>query len=164
MEPEHTKMESTESSREEPRRFENSPAVSVSAPVNVNPPAPTNILYKDPNQAADAITKSYNYWTGKILGGMLRKRAFYAEADPARWNREFAENSGKASPWPFTAGIDGWAATLRWTRTWLPVAGGAFFLLALLFQPAAIAAGQANPPKATPAAITGSPSPVMPER
>jgi hypothetical protein len=68
------------------------------------------------------------------LGEMLRARAFYAEADRGRWRREFDENSGKETPWPFTKTIDGLGTFLRWTRTFLPVLGGVFFLLALFLD------------------------------
>jgi hypothetical protein len=161
------------------------PAAGSQPAPTVNPPAPVNILYKDPNAAAEAVTESYNYWTGKLtessfalslaviganwavfgsidrvrsnlwselslatvlaslaiglvgawkLGGMLRKRAFYAEADRDRWQREFDVNSGKETPWPFTKTIDNLGTLLRWTRTFLPVAGGAFFVVALFCQ------------------------------
>ena len=60
------------------------------------------------------------------LGGLLRQRVFYAEADRERWTREFDENSGKETPWPFTKEIDRWGAFLRLTKTLLPVLGGSF--------------------------------------
>jgi hypothetical protein len=69
-----------------------------------------------------------------ILGGMLRRRIAYAEADPENWAREFKGAQGKSTPWPSTAGIDGRAAFLRFLKTWLPIAGGACFLVALFFS------------------------------
>jgi hypothetical protein len=69
------------------------------------------------------------------LGGLLRQRLVYVEADRERWTREFDENCGKETPWPFTKEIDRWGAFLRLTKTLLPVFGGIFFLLALFLTP-----------------------------
>lgn len=67
------------------------------------------------------------------MGGMLRRRIDYAEQDPGRWHKEFTETFGKRTPWPFTAAIDRWAVGLRTAKTWLPIIGGGFFLLALFW-------------------------------
>jgi hypothetical protein len=74
------------------------------------------------------------YW---YLGGQLRERIAYAEQDAARWRDEFTENAGKATAWPSTERIDSLAARFRFLRTFLPVIGGAFFLIALFTQPKA---------------------------
>ena len=55
----------------------------------------------------------------------------------ARWEKEFNENAGKSTPWPSTQAIDDWAKRLRFAKMFLPVLGGAFFLIALFTQPKA---------------------------
>jgi uncharacterized membrane protein YphA (DoxX/SURF4 family) len=69
------------------------------------------------------------------LGGQLRKRIAYAEQDAARWRKEFNENAGKSTAWPSTQTIDDWAKVLRFAKMFLPVLGGACFLIALFTQP-----------------------------
>jgi hypothetical protein len=98
------------------------------------------------------------------LGGMLRQRAIYAEADRQRWNREFEENSGKETPWPFTSTIDKLAVFLRWTRTFLPVLGGMFFLLALFFPPGRGSPNQSISGKLHESAIIQQASPPQTQR
>ena len=71
------------------------------------------------------------YW---YLGGQLRRRIEYAEGNPAKWREEFIENEGKATAWPSTERIDAVARRFRFLRTFLPVIGGAFFLIALIPQ------------------------------
>jgi len=71
------------------------------------------------------------------LGGQLRKRIAYAEQDAARWEKEFNDNAGKSTPWPSTQMIDDWAKVLRFAKMFLPVLGGACFLIALFTQPKA---------------------------
>ncbi len=66
-----------------------------------------------------------------LLGGQLRKRILYAEQNGARWQNEFDENLGKSTPWPSTERIDHSAALFRFLKTFLPVLGGALFLIAL---------------------------------
>jgi hypothetical protein len=72
------------------------------------------------------------YW---YLGGLLRARIAYAEQNAARWRDEFIENDGKATAWPSTERIDSLARRFRFLRTFLPVIGGFFFLIALFTQP-----------------------------
>jgi hypothetical protein len=67
----------------------------------------------------------------------LRERIAYAEQDAPRWRDEFTKNAGKATAWPSTERIDCLAGTFRFLRTFLPVIGGAFFLIALFTQPKA---------------------------
>ena len=71
------------------------------------------------------------------LGRLLRKRVEYAENDQKRWQDEFNKNVGKSTHWPSTREIDNWAAAFRVTRIFLPVIGGALFLIALVFPPKA---------------------------
>ena len=71
------------------------------------------------------------------LGRLLRQRIEYAEQDPTRWQREFNENAGKSTPWPSTQTIDCWSGIFRLAKIFLPVIGGAFFLIALFTQPKA---------------------------
>jgi len=68
-----------------------------------------------------------NWW----LGGLLRKRVAYAEEDAAQWQKEFTENAGKSTHWPSTPTIDCSAAVFRFAKIFLPLIGGACFLIAL---------------------------------
>ncbi len=67
----------------------------------------------------------------KLIGEQHRDRINYAEADAARWSREFAATAGKRDPWPFTAGIERLASYLRDAKTWLPLSAGVCFVVAL---------------------------------
>ncbi len=67
----------------------------------------------------------------KLIGEQHRDRINYAEADAARWSREFAATAGKRDPWPFTSGIERLASYLRDAKTWLPLSAGVSFVIAL---------------------------------
>jgi hypothetical protein len=71
------------------------------------------------------------------LGEQLRKRVAYAEDNAERWQKQFTENAGKATPWPSTQTLDRLAYWFGLAKTFLPVIGGAFFLLAFFIQPKA---------------------------
>jgi hypothetical protein len=66
------------------------------------------------------------------MGELLRARIQYAESDATRWKDEFKTTSGRTDPWQFTTRIDNLGRALREFKTWLPIAGGALFLCALL--------------------------------
>ena len=67
----------------------------------------------------------------KWMSELHRKRIDYA-AVAARWEAEFRHNTGKRSAWPFTNKIEGVGRIFRWAKTWLPLAAGLSFLIALL--------------------------------
>jgi hypothetical protein len=94
-----------------------------------------------------------------LLGRLLLQRIDYAEQDPTRWEKEFNENAGKSKHWPSTQTIDDWAGAFRIAKIFLPVIGGAFFLIALFTQPKAQKDESHSGPSAssTPAALS-SPS------
>jgi hypothetical protein len=54
-----------------------------------------------------------------------------ANEDPKRWVEEYKKCSG-SDPWPFTKKIVTIAWLLRQIKTWLPLASGVCFLIALL--------------------------------
>jgi len=108
------------------------------------------------------------------LGRLLRKRVEYAEQDVTRWEKEFAENIGKSTPWPSTRTIDCWAGVFRFAKIFLPAIGGAFFLIALFTQPKAQkneshSGSSASPmpalssPPATTSTVRAQPSPQVEE-
>jgi hypothetical protein len=66
-------------------------------------------------------------WMGELHG----KRVDYA-ADALRWEAEFRANTGKPGPWPFTRQIELSGTLLRSARSWLSLAAGLSFLIALL--------------------------------
>lgn len=67
-------------------------------------------------------------WMGELHG----KRLDYASADALRWEAEFRANTGKPGPWPFTRQIELSGTLLRSARSWLSLAAGLSFLIALL--------------------------------
>ncbi|SRR6266446_2612241 len=81
---------------------------------------------------AFVCSTAVGYW---YLGGQLRERILYAEQDAARWRDEFTVNASKVTASPCTDRIECLAALFRFVRTFLPVIGGAFFLIALFTQP-----------------------------
>jgi hypothetical protein len=68
----------------------------------------------------------------KMMGESLRRRIEYAEANPGQWRTEFQKTHGLNDPWPFTKIMERDGRILRECKTWLPIAGGLFFLLALV--------------------------------
>lgn len=70
----------------------------------------------------------------KNMGELHRKRIEYAEASPKQWEKEFKDTLGKKDPWPFTRRIEIEGQVLRMFKTWCPLLGGFFFLMALLFN------------------------------
>jgi hypothetical protein len=55
----------------------------------------------------------------------------YGETHRVDWSKKFYDTMAKDDPWPYTQKIVRLAKFLRWCRTWLPLVGGLFFLLAL---------------------------------
>jgi hypothetical protein len=95
------------------------------------------------------------------LGRLLCKRVAYGEQDAARWQKEFAENAGKSTPWPYTRKIDCWAGVFRFAKICLPAIGGTFFLIALFTQPRAQkdeshSGSSASPAVSSPSATTST--------
>ena len=70
----------------------------------------------------------------KWMGELHRGRIDHAETDRARWNVEFKLTAGKRDPWPFTAGIERLGRGMREAKTWLPLAAGVSFLMALVLR------------------------------
>ena len=68
----------------------------------------------------------------KTMGELHRKRIDYAESDSPRWTKEFINTLGQRDPWPFTREIECLGRCLREFKTWLPIAGGAAFVIGLV--------------------------------
>lgn len=69
-----------------------------------------------------------------VMGGLHARRVEYAESDAGRWQQEFENTSGKRDPWPFTSTIESVGYWQRAAKTWLPVAAGLSFFVALLWR------------------------------
>ena len=67
-----------------------------------------------------------------VLGQMHSRRLNYANDDPVRWVDEYKRCSGR-NPRPFTGAIVDLGLLLRRAKTFLPLASGACFLIALIF-------------------------------
>lgn len=80
------------------------------------------------------VLQAANLVLTRVIAGALRSQYAHAEADPSRWQEEFERAKTGCSAWPSTNQIDGSAALLRELKTWLPLAGGVFFCVAL-FRP-----------------------------
>jgi hypothetical protein len=68
----------------------------------------------------------------KWMGELHRKRIDYAAANPSRWQAEFKDSAEKSDRWPFTRRIVWLGRAMRWVKTWLPLAAGLSFLIALV--------------------------------
>ena len=62
----------------------------------------------------------------------LRSRVVYGESSPARWEKEFEENSTISSPWPFTAGIDDIGKKMRTIKGLFTLSAGAALIIGAL--------------------------------
>jgi len=130
-----------------------------------------NNIFSEISIAAVISSLAFSLVGNGWLGWLLRKRVAYAEQNPPRWQREFDEDTGKSTPWPFTHAIERSAMVLPAAKIFLPVIGGAFFLIALFTQPKAekdkshsgssvsrTPAVLSSPPATTPT-VTAQPSP-----
>jgi hypothetical protein len=77
------------------------------------------------------LSLGFSVFGAKAMGERHLDRINYAEADPGRWNTEFAATAGKRDPWPFTSGIESLGGAMRFGKTWLPLIAGALFFMAL---------------------------------
>jgi hypothetical protein len=77
------------------------------------------------------MSVAVNLLGAKRMGEMHRLRIEYASEDVARWESDCASALGRNDPWPFTQDIDKLGRCLRRYKTWLPLAAGASFLVAL---------------------------------
>jgi len=68
----------------------------------------------------------------KWMSELHRERIDYAETNESRWCREYERSRGERLPWPFTRKIEVGAQFLRGAKTWLPLAAGVSFFIALL--------------------------------
>ena len=93
------------------------------------------------------------------LGRLLRQRVDYAEGNMTRWQKEFNENAGQSTHWPSTKTIDNSAKFFRLAKIFLPVFGGAFFLIAFFTQPEAQKdeSHSGSSPSSTPAVLSSPP-------
>jgi hypothetical protein len=66
-----------------------------------------------------------------LIGKSLSERGDYAEADLSRWQNEYSQNVGKPTPWPYSEGSIRLSRIARYIKLWVPILGGATFLVAL---------------------------------
>lgn len=66
-----------------------------------------------------------------LIGKSLSERIGYAEADLPRWQNEYSQNVGKRTPWPYSERSVMLSRIARHIRLWVPILGGATFLVAL---------------------------------
>lgn len=78
------------------------------------------------------LSLGLNLLVTRLMTKLHRAQVGYAESDPARWRDEFARNTGKDSPYPFTKGIEDVGRVARELKTWLPMVSAFFFLLGVI--------------------------------
>lgn len=78
------------------------------------------------------LALALNFVSALVLGELHLRRINYAEADPARWKKEFMETAGTNNPWPFTKWIQNIGSVSRQLRIWLPLFSAAFLVFAVL--------------------------------
>ncbi|MFH1956986.1 MAG: hypothetical protein ABIJ15_00740 [bacterium] len=61
------------------------------------------------------------------------KQFLYAEENSERWEKEFRENKGKRTFWPYTKCIEYLGIALRWLKVGAPVIAALLFILSLFF-------------------------------
>src|SRR5207245_2529400 len=61
-------------------------------------------------------------------------RVEYAAQNPKRWQDEYDAAKGNPDPWPSTRGIVRLGYSMRALKTWLPLAAGITFLIALFSE------------------------------
>jgi hypothetical protein len=57
-----------------------------------------------------------------------------AEGNLIQWEADFRNSIGKRVAWPFTDTIELWGRVLRECKVWMPLAGGALFLVGLVLS------------------------------
>jgi hypothetical protein len=67
----------------------------------------------------------------KVIGELLHRQYQAGEEDPDKWHDDFIMTRGKNDPWPSTIAIDTLSRCLRELRLWLPLIGGALFIISL---------------------------------
>lgn len=67
----------------------------------------------------------------KWLSEAHAEQVRYGESHHEEWSKRFKETAGADDFWPYTRSIAVTARRLRSARTWLPLLGGALFLIAL---------------------------------
>jgi hypothetical protein len=80
------------------------------------------------------ITLGLGVVGAKLMGEKLRERIKYAETDSSQWNAEFTESVNSPSSWPYTPAIDLLGLRMRQAKTWIPLAAGISFIIALVFR------------------------------
>jgi len=77
------------------------------------------------------LSLGVNLVGSKHMGDLHFKQAAYAEEDLGRWEAEYKQAKTHNDTWPYTTDIENLGRFYRELRTWLPVVGGALFLVAL---------------------------------
>ncbi len=80
------------------------------------------------------LSLSFSLVGAKLMSEKHLGRINYAESHQTEWQRDFDATAGKRDPYPFTAEIEKLGDALRFARTWLPLAAGVAFFVALLPQ------------------------------
>jgi hypothetical protein len=57
-----------------------------------------------------------------------------AEGNLIQWEAEFRNSIGKRVAWPYTDTIEFWGRDLRECKVWMPLGGGALFLVGLVLS------------------------------
>ncbi|MFT3783533.1 MAG: hypothetical protein QM790_16085 [Nibricoccus sp.] len=66
------------------------------------------------------------------MARLLDYRVKNAEKNPANWKKGFDDSKGKVDPWPYTQKIEDLGSTLRLLKTFAPLLGGLFFVIAVI--------------------------------
>ena len=95
----------------------------------------TNILHNWAAKSSMAVAVGFLALHLLLTGWMTwryGKRLDYADANKARWEKEFETSAKEPSPWPYTGFIEGLGTFIRLLRIWLPLAAGLLFILSLV--------------------------------
>ncbi|MDN7176967.1 hypothetical protein M0D69_02815 [Caballeronia sp. SEWSISQ10-4 2] len=68
-----------------------------------------------------------------IMIWLVTQRHEYVDADKERWDREFEENAGAMSPWPYTSRMQNLGKSMRLCHVFGPLMSGILLIVSLFF-------------------------------
>ena len=77
------------------------------------------------------VTLALSLLGANLMGRLHHRQVNLASKNPTQWEKEYESAFGHDAPWPSTKTIDVVGLVMREIKTWLPIASGLCFLVAL---------------------------------
>jgi len=77
------------------------------------------------------VTLALSLLGAHLMGQLHRCQIDFAGKNPAKWEEYYENSFGSDDPWPYTKGIEVLGRGMQEVKTWLPLASGVCFLIAL---------------------------------